>query len=69
MICDKYRRKNTGPQCVKLEVVYFAKEKGNREAARKFNVGETSVWELRKEEAVIKYNKLYFTFHALFLYL
>jgi transposase-like protein len=26
----------------KLEVVDFAKGKGNREAARKFNVGETS---------------------------
>jgi hypothetical protein len=31
----------------KLEVVDFMKEKGNREAARKFNVGETSVWEWR----------------------
>jgi hypothetical protein len=38
----------------KLETVNFVKEKGNREAARKFNVGETSVWEWRKEEAVIK---------------
>jgi hypothetical protein len=38
----------------KLEVVNFAKEKGNREAVRKFNVGETSVWEWRKEEAAIK---------------
>jgi transposase-like protein len=38
----------------KLEVVDFAKEKGNREAARKFNVGETSVQEWRKEKAVIK---------------
>jgi hypothetical protein len=47
----------------------YRERKINREAARKFNVGETSVWELRKEEAVIKYNKLYFTFHALFLYL
>jgi hypothetical protein len=37
----------------KLEVVDFAKEKGNREAARKFNVGETSIWEWKKEEAVI----------------
>jgi hypothetical protein len=70
----------------KLEVVDFAKEKGNREAARKFNFGETSIWEWRKEEVVIviqmkillvlsdlivlfAYNKLYFTFHALFLYL
>jgi hypothetical protein len=34
--------------------VDFAKEKGNREAVRKFNVGETSVREWRKEEAVIK---------------
>jgi transposase-like protein len=38
----------------KVEVVDFAKEKGNREAARKFTVGETSVWEWRKEEAAIK---------------
>jgi transposase-like protein len=38
----------------KLEVVDFAKEKGNCEAARKFNVGETSIREWRKEEAVIK---------------
>jgi transposase-like protein len=38
----------------KLEVVDFAKEKGNREAARKFNVGETSAREQRKEEAAIK---------------
>jgi transposase-like protein len=38
----------------KLEVVDFAKEKGNREAASKFNVGETSVWEWRKEEMAIK---------------
>jgi transposase-like protein len=38
----------------KLEVVDFAKEKGNREAARKFNVGETSVREWRKEEAAVK---------------
>jgi transposase-like protein len=38
----------------KLEVVDFTKEKGNREAARKFNVGETIVHEWRKEEAAIK---------------
>jgi hypothetical protein len=38
----------------KLEVVDFAKEKGNLETARKFNVGETSIWEWRKEETVIK---------------
>jgi hypothetical protein len=38
----------------KLEFVDFAKEKGNLEAARKFNVGETSIQEWRKEEAVIK---------------
>jgi transposase-like protein len=37
----------------KLEVVDLVKEKGNREAARKFNVGETSVREWRKEETVI----------------
>jgi transposase-like protein len=36
----------------KLEVVDFAKEKGNREAAKKFNVRETSVWEWRKEAAI-----------------
>jgi hypothetical protein len=28
---------------IKLDVVDFVKTKGNREAARKFNVGETSV--------------------------
>jgi transposase-like protein len=33
----------------KLEIVDFAKEKGNREAARIFNVGETSEWEWRKD--------------------
>jgi hypothetical protein len=38
----------------KLEVVDFAKEKGNREAVRKFNVEETSIREWRKEEAAIK---------------
>jgi hypothetical protein len=38
----------------KLEVVDLAKEKGNCEAARKFNVRETSVREWRKEEAAIK---------------
>jgi hypothetical protein len=38
----------------KLEVVDFMKQKGNREAARKFNVGETSVCEWRKEQVAIK---------------
>jgi transposase-like protein len=38
----------------KLEVVDFVKEKGYCEAAKKFNVGETSVREWRKEEATIK---------------
>jgi hypothetical protein len=38
----------------KLEVVDFAKEKGNCETARKFKVGETNVREWRKEEAAIK---------------
>jgi hypothetical protein len=38
----------------KLETVNFTKEKGNREAARKFNVGETSIREWRKEEVAIK---------------
>jgi transposase-like protein len=38
----------------KLEVVDFAKGKGDHEAARKFNVRETSIWEWRKEEEVIK---------------
>jgi transposase-like protein len=38
----------------KLEVVDFSKEEGNREAARTFNVGETSLQEWRKEEAAIK---------------
>jgi hypothetical protein len=37
----------------KLQVVDFTKEKGNREAARKFNIGETSIREWRKEEAAM----------------
>jgi hypothetical protein len=37
----------------KPEVVDFAKEKGNGEADRKFNVGETSVWEWRKEVVTV----------------
>jgi transposase-like protein len=37
----------------KLEVVDFAKEKGNCEVARKFNAGETSVREWRKEEITV----------------
>jgi hypothetical protein len=36
-----------------VEVVDFAKEKGNCEAARKFNIGETSIWEWRKEEVTV----------------
>jgi transposase-like protein len=36
----------------KLEVVDFAKEKGNCEAARKFNVVETGVQEWRKEAVI-----------------
>ncbi|KAG8239088.1 hypothetical protein J437_LFUL018809 [Ladona fulva] len=39
----------------KLEVVEAAKEKGNREAAQQFDVGESSVWEWRKAEAVLKF--------------
>jgi hypothetical protein len=35
----------------KLEVANFVKEKGNREAARKFNVGETSGREWRKRRS------------------
>jgi hypothetical protein len=42
----------------KLEVVDFAKEKGTREAARKVNVGETSIREWGKEEAVIKCSQM-----------
>jgi hypothetical protein len=38
----------------KLKVVDFAKEKGNREASRKFHVGETSVREWRTDEVAIK---------------
>jgi hypothetical protein len=37
----------------KLEVVEVAKEKGNREAGRLFNVGESSVREWRKVETVL----------------
>jgi hypothetical protein len=37
----------------KLEVVDFVKEKGTCEAARKFNVGETSVQEWRTEEVTV----------------
>ncbi|VDP48845.1 unnamed protein product [Soboliphyme baturini] len=39
---------------LKLEAVNFAKEKGNREAVRKFNVGECSVWEWKEEKIVLK---------------
>jgi transposase-like protein len=38
----------------KLEVVEVAKEKGNREAGRLFNVGESSVREWQKAETVLK---------------
>jgi transposase-like protein len=38
----------------KLEVVEVAKEKGNREAGRLFNVVESSVREWRKAETVLK---------------
>jgi transposase-like protein len=38
----------------KLDVVEVAKEKGNREAGRLFNVGESSVREWRKAETVLK---------------
>ena len=34
----------------KLEVIEVAKEKGNREAGRLFNVGESSVREWRKAD-------------------
>jgi hypothetical protein len=37
----------------KLEAVEVAKEKGNREAGRLFNVGESSVREWRKAETVL----------------
>jgi hypothetical protein len=37
----------------KLEVVEVAKEKGNRETGRLFNVGESSVREWRKPETVL----------------
>jgi hypothetical protein len=64
----------------KLEVVDFAKEKWNREAARKFNVGETSetgmiviqmkfFLVLSDLIVLFAYNEWYFAFHALFLYL
>ena len=38
----------------KLEVVEVAKEIGNHEAGRLFNVGESSVREWRKAETVLK---------------
>lgn len=47
------RRKSYTAQ-FKLEVVEVAKEKGNREAGRLFNVGESSVREWRKAETVLK---------------
>jgi transposase-like protein len=47
------RRKSYTAQ-FKLEVIEAAKEKGNREAARQFDVGESSVREWRKTEAVLK---------------
>jgi transposase-like protein len=47
------RRKSYTAQ-FKLEVVEVAKEKGNRETGRLFNVGESSVWEWRKAETVLK---------------
>jgi hypothetical protein len=37
----------------KLQVIEVAKEKGNREAGRLFNVGESSVREWRKAETVL----------------
>jgi hypothetical protein len=48
----------------KLEVVKFAKEKGNREAARKFNVGETSVREaaikcLHRKKYALRYRRCF----------
>jgi F0F1-type ATP synthase gamma subunit len=47
------RRKSYTSQ-FKLAVVEVAKEKGNREAGRLFNVGESSVREWRKAETVLK---------------
>jgi hypothetical protein len=37
----------------KLEIMEVAKEKGNREAGRLFNVGESSVREWQKAETVL----------------
>jgi len=47
------RRKSYTAQ-FKLEVVEVAKEKGNREAGRLFNVGESRVREWQKAETVLK---------------
>jgi transposase-like protein len=47
------RRKSYTAQ-FKLEVVEDAKEKGNREAGRLFNFGESSIREWRKAEPVLK---------------
>ena len=38
----------------KLQVIKFAKEKGNRAAGREFDVGETSAREWRKDEKELK---------------
>jgi hypothetical protein len=50
---DISRRKSYTAQ-FKLEVIEAAKEKGNLEGARQFDVGESSVREWRKTEAVLK---------------
>jgi transposase-like protein len=60
---ESIMRRKSYTAMFKLEVVEFTNEKGNCEAARKFNVGETSVREWRKEEAAIKC--LYRKKHAL----
>jgi transposase-like protein len=53
MVKKNIARRKLYTAMFKLEVVDFAEEKGNREAARKFNVGETSVREWRKEETMV----------------
>jgi transposase-like protein len=50
---SNFRRKSYTTK-FKLEVIEVAKEKGNCEAGRLFNVGESSVREWRKAETVFE---------------
>jgi transposase-like protein len=50
MECGSISRRKSYTAQFKLEVVEVAQEKGNREAGRLFNVGESSVREWRSPE-------------------